>query len=1015
MRANRILKLAVAYSLAAASSVALAQTPPPPASNVTELETVIVTGSYIKGAAEDAALPVDVISSEDLAKQGSPNMTDMVKSIPAVQSVIGESNQFGVSQAAGTANVNLRGLGAARTLVLLNGKRLATAPSVGVTTDINLLPTAAIGRVEVLKDGAAATYGSDAIGGVVNFITKEQQGFAIDGAYSHIDGSDGEYNANASWGWQGDIGTALVAAGYRHRSELPTLERDWALRPRAESAEGGWTGFSNPGTFTALTAGSLPIAATVGNPLGGAVLDPACAALGGTPVPTCTFQYTAFDNLVEDEDHFNVYGEFNLELSDAFKLHTEALWAMHEVDGEHGSPSYGPNQGPNGGAPTYYIPFVNGNAAVSNPGLTALYPFLPADRQALINTSNYFSPASTGSAGLAPGIVVSGLQWRPFAQGGNPLTGGPQLNSRKFDGFRLAADASGDVSDLFSWKVGGAYAENGSEISTPDFLVSRLQLALRGLGGPNCSGSVAGAGGCLWLNPFSTAIPVNAATGAVNTVTAGTIVPNDPELVRWITAPNSYETTSTLKVVDVVFNGELGFLSLPGGNVGWAAGAQYRENTYELVVTDPFANPFLNPCPATPVNPAATCTIPDPSIGSPPGALSFYGPTTPRDVSQDVIAGFAEFNLPILDSLSAQLAVRHEDYGDPVGSTTNPKIALRYQPLDMLTFRGSYGSTFRAPPQTTLTGQTTFLFFTPQAGGYKPVDTVGNPNLKPEEADTFNVGIVVKAGGFAGSLDYWKFKFEKALTTEVGTQLVTAMYSSYTDTLGNPQFNHCNDPLYAGLLTRFTFTGAGCNNPGYNPALGQTTGANALAANLLRTRVNNINAQTEINISGLDVSLSYLFDGVLGGDLMLATDATYNLEYKLGANYVEGVLIDPETDAIGTRGGRGGSQPQWKGAAFVNYATGDHNVRVTARYVDKMEERYRPTTFATNTKGITVDSMLTFDLTYNVLLPGNVSLNTAVINVTDEDPSFARLDLNYDPSVHNPLGRYFKVGVGVKF
>lgn len=1012
MRVNRVLKFAVATALTAASIAAYSQE----AASTTELETIIVTGTYIKGTAEDTALPIDVISSEDIEKQGSPSMTELVRSIPAVQGIIGESNQFGVSQAAGSSNINLRGLGSARTLVLLNGRRVASSPAVGVTTDTNLLPSAAIGRVEVLKDGAAATYGSDAIGGVVNFITKEKfEGFAADVSYSYIDGADGDYGANVTWGWRGDTSNFMVAGGYRHRSMLPTLERDWALQPRSVSPEGGWTGFSNPGTFTALSAGSLPIAASVSNPLGGTIIDPACVQLGGTLTPTCAFQYTAYDNLVEDEDHYNVYAEYNIDFSDALKLHTEVMWAMHDVPEEYGSPSYGPNQGPRGltaaeFSPTYYIPFVAGNQAASNPGLWALMPYLGATQQGLISTSNYFNQGATGSAGFAPGIVVSGLQWRPFAQGGNPATGGPQKNERKFDSFRGSFGLSGDVGEIFSWNAGATYSETSSTVSTPDFLVARLQLALRGLGGPNCTGTTPGANGCLWLNPFSNAIVTNQATGAVNTATvpAGGPIVNDPALVRWITTPNSYDASVTLLTVDAVLNGEIGALSFPGGNVGWAAGVQYRDQGYELVVTDPFANSTLTPCPQSVVTSSATCLLPSDPTLSPPGALSFYGPTVPRDVSQDVMAGFVELSLPIHDTFSAQIAVRYEDYGAEVGSTTNPKISLRYQPIDALTFRASAGSTFRAPPETTRGGATTFLFFTPQAGGYKPVDTIGNPNLKPETADTFNVGFIVKVAGLTASVDYWNFKFQDALTAEIGTQLVTALYTGYDDDNNAATPNapdHCLDPSYAALRTRFTFAAAGCRN---------VSGTGAVAANLLRTRVYNINAQSEINVSGIDAAASYAFDGVLGGDITVGFEGTYNLKYELGANYVEGILIDPAVDAIGTRGGRGGSLPQWKGSAFIDYSMGVHNFRWTTRYTDGVED-VRVATFATNTNGKFVGSFLTHDIVYRATLDNNLSFGLAVINAFDKDPPFARLDLNYDPFLASPLGRYIKASAGIKF
>jgi iron complex outermembrane recepter protein len=183
---------------------------------------------------------------------------------------------------------------------------------------------------------------------------------------------------------------------------------------------------------------------------------------------------------------------------------------------------------------------------------------------------------------------------------------------------------------------------------------------------------------------------------------------------------------------------------------------------------------------------------------------------------------------------------------------------------------------------------------------------------------------------------------------------------------------------------------------------------------LLRTRVNQINAQSEVKVSGIDAAAMYRFDAVLGGDLAVGFEGTYNFEYKLGANYVEGILIDPATDAIGTRGGRGGSLPQWKGSAFVDYAMDIHNVRWTTRYVDGVED-VRVATFATNLNGKFVGSYLTHDLTYRATLDNNVSFGLAVINVFDRDPPFARLDLNYDPFLGSPLGRYVKASAGIKF
>ncbi|MFM8939527.1 MAG: TonB-dependent receptor plug domain-containing protein, partial [Phenylobacterium sp.] len=155
----------------------------------TTVEEVVVTGSFIVGTPKDTAIPVAVLNQEDLEKRGSPSILDILKTLPISGPVLGDSNQFSPNAQGrnGGGTINIRGLGAQRTLVLLNGKRFAA-----YTADTNLLPESAIGRVEVLKDGAAATYGSDAIGGVANFITRKNfSGLEVGGDYRYVPGSDG--------------------------------------------------------------------------------------------------------------------------------------------------------------------------------------------------------------------------------------------------------------------------------------------------------------------------------------------------------------------------------------------------------------------------------------------------------------------------------------------------------------------------------------------------------------------------------------------------------------------------------------------------------------------------------------------------------------------------------------------------------------------------------------------------------------------------------------------------------
>ncbi|MET0534763.1 MAG: TonB-dependent receptor [Steroidobacter sp.] len=964
------IRTALIAAAVAGSGVAAAAEPQQ-TTFIEEIEVVVTTGSYIEGAAEDAALPIDVLRSEDLAKQGSPNMVDLIRSIPAMQGTVGESNQFTAGGTSGTAGVNLRGLGAPRTLILLNGRRLSPSAASLIGYDANMLPVASIGRIEVLKDGAAATYGSDAVAGVVNFITKKLDGFEVEGSYNYIDGSDGDYTASMAFGHKGETSDMLISAGYRHRSELSALDRDFSVRPFAQNPQGGFSGFGNPGTF--ILPGGAGAAASF--------VDPGCDDLGQIQSATgCQFQFTQFDNIVEEEEQYNVYAEYNKLFGESLEWHVEAFYAAHDVPEENSSPSYAPTQNATlsaagvPGGPTFSI-------SANHPGLTAAYiAGLSAAQQAQLATLR----AANGN------IAVSGLQWRPFGIGGNPLTGGEgKEDSRFFDGFRFSTGLKGEFAET-NWDVAVTYMENTRELRTPDIIVTRLASALRGLGGPNCTGTTPGANGCLYFNPFSTAVQRNAITGQVNPFFDPNQA-NSVQLADYLFEDSGSDDTAKTFVVDAVLTGQLPF-GFSAGSIGWAAGAQFREETLER---DPFGFSDISqfPCVTSLTNPAATCSVQS-------GVFSFQGPVTPLDLSRDVKAVFSELNIPVLENLSAQLAVRYEDYGDSVGATTNPKFSFRYSPFDFFALRGSVGTTFRGPLQTQLDPSSTAgLAFTPAATGYKTYDTFGNQNLKAEEAFTFNVGFIVKAGGFAGTLDYWSYDLEDALENESGTEIVAKFFGTAPGAA-----NQCNNPAFAVLRQRFTFGGGD---------------GSCSIANLTRVRTQTINGPDQ-KISGFDASLQYSFENVLKGDIVVGSDATYTLEYERDAAVVDGVEIQAAMDFIGTRGASGilaATLPELRGSAYFDYSTdwlAAQGVRITARYVKGVQD-VRAGLGTATANGVNIDDFVTYDLVYRLSLPAQTTLTASVINFTDEDPPLVRLDLGYDPFIANPLGRYFKLLVNKRF
>ena len=695
---------------------------------------------------------------------------------------------------------------------------------------------------------------------------------------------------------------------------------------------------------------------------------------GPASATTCQFQYIGFDNLIEDEDHYQIYGEINVDLTEKTKFHAEVLFAGHDVMAENSSPSYSPNNFPTSALTTK----AQGNGFFidpRNPGLQALL------------ASGGINPAQAASA-AANGVFTS-VAWRPLGVGGNELFGGKgKEDKRSFQAYRVSAGFKGslDIGDGIGWDAAVTYMDNNSDIATPDVLIGKMQLALRGLGGNGCTGNTPGQNGCLWFNPFSSGVQQNVIDGRTNpNYNAATA--NSREVLEYMFADYAYKIRSQMFTADLVFNGELP-VDFGAGQLAWAAGAQYRWSGIERQNNDN-TNIAVSPCPDSSVNPAATCTAQN-------GPFSFFGALADYDLDQSVGAAFAEFQMPFTDTLTGTFAIRYEDYGGNIGSTTNPKVALKWQATDWLAFRASAGSTFRAPPTTQVANTvTTNLSYTTAAGGYRAFDLWGNPDLDPEKAKTLNLGVLFEQGDFRASLDYWAFDFEGPIKSESGSQILNTIFPN-----GPTGANNCGVAAYAALQSRISFGGDG----------------SCSAANINRIRHNFVNGP-DVKTSGLDFSANYKQRDVFGGDMNFGVDLTYVLEYVVAETTIEGVVTAGETDYVGKMDYLGyGSQPQWKGSAFAEYNRGEHNVRWTVRYVDNMiDTRGNTATFATNQNGRKIDAFITNDISYRVFLPWETTLTAAVINVFDQDPGFARLDLSYDPFTANPLGRYYKLGITKKF
>lgn len=981
---NALLGGSAAVSALGCGGVASAQTLATAAAASGTVSEVVVTGSLIAGTPKDAAIPVSVISQADVAKQGSPSALDLIRNLPIVGSILGESNQASTLAQGriGGGTINLRGLGAQRTLVLLNGTRFA-----GYTPDTNLLPIAAIGRIEILRDGAAATYGSDAIGGVVNFITRAGfDGLEVQADFRGVPGSSGDYTASGIYGWSKDTTNLLVSVGYQHRSELSETDRKWSLKPYLINPA-QWSVLGNPGVFSIRgLVNNAPATIKV-------VADANCAELGSTPgftgtTPACYFGPVNSDNLVEDQDQYQVYGEFNARIGDTAKFHAEALYSKTDIPHVRFPPGYAPTSGPNGpgSVNVYSVP-------ASNPGFNTF----------LTQTGN------AGLIGAATGALAT--LWRPVGSGGNPVTGGlgGQIGSRHYDELHVSADISGDMHVAgIGYDVRATYIRETQEQHTTDILIDRIQRSLNGLGGPNCVGTTPGANGCMYLNPFSNAYPSNPAVGAINPGFVPATA-NPASLVAWLYDTQIFLQNQDTFVADAVLHGKFA-IDLPGGQPAWAAGMQYRNvQTYARPGNDLYDS-RVTPCPVVGQTSCALKT----------GPYMFLGQTIPTNLGQEVYALFGEVTLPLTSAISGQLSLRYENYGGLTGSTTNPEFRAKWQVVDWLALRGSVGTSFRGPTAANVapTGVTALAGIIAAGGAFKSLDLFGNPAVGPEKAFSYSVGAIVQRGGFTGTLDYWSYRLDNQIVTVPGNIIATSVGG-----VGNgTQFVNCASPL-RNLIT--FDNGNICTQ-------GVTVGNN-----ISRVRSDTTNGP-RIRTDGVDVDVNYLISDFWSGDLNLGASASYVFHYKQAPFIYAGVTVSPAFDAVGFANydRLPGTIPHWRGQFYANYNRGPHNLRWTIQYVDGVTDNRGPTVVqtgpssncnvanaqagtATNcqlaTYGLEQGAYIEHDVTYRLDLPWQTTLTVSVLNVFDRAPPGAQLALGYDPLIGNPLGRTWKIGVRKRF
>jgi iron complex outermembrane receptor protein len=725
-------------------------------------DVIVVTGTYLRSDFPPSS-PVDVISEEIFETRPQQSIAAALFELPYV--VGGSGGQNGGQT---SSNINLRGLGADATLVLLNGRRQVRVPTTSSVIDVNtMVPQIMVSGIEILKDGASALYGSDAVAGVVNLRTDNNfEGFAVEAegrwytdsaerrnVTPYLAETPGNYRAAAKLGIGSDRGHLVVAAEYARRdrigtSGLPQVGARPALVPI-------------PGQLTR----NLRNAAGVLTNARVTIRDPNCGQIPSTSPAgsNCMYSFNEDQTYLSGQERIQTFVRGEYEFSDSLRFVAEAGYAHQDSTlSETASPSLSVS-------PSLIVP--GDSPAVQALGNGSLFRAVNSNGALLYAQADANDPARPARDANGR-VIVTGTDpaggipfWEDVAfsgrvilsQGGLP-TGGSLIpgeyahanaTTDTDDVFRLALGFEGTlpISEGFNWSAFYTHASYDSDQESRDVFPIQLRQALAGYAGNNCNPltNSPGEGPCSYFNPFIASALVSPTSAAANSQAT----------IDYFYKTITSRFRTVLDVVDVVVDGSL--FSLPAGDVSIALGGQYRREAW----TADFAENL--------------------EIGNTAnGAVS-----SDIDSNQEVWSSFGEIGIPVIDgsmgSLDLNGALRYEK--SDAFSTVDPKVGATYvSPGGLVTLRGTWGQSFLSPNLFQQFTQSAGLAnVTSTYGGTTPstiqprIATIqtGNPNLLPQRAEAWNAGIAINPiDRLTLRVDRWHFKFDGLITTQNPQTLV---------------------------------------------------------------------------------------------------------------------------------------------------------------------------------------------------------------------------------------------------
>lgn len=954
-----------------------------------DIEEVVVLGSAIPDTPIDQAHAVTAVDRSDMEQQGSPLLVDIMKNLGPSNGVVGERQSWynsGLPAAIpeSVSNINLRGLGASRTLVLLNGIRQTYLPARllgGRFVDLSVLPSISIQRVEILKEGASAIYGSDAIGGIANFVTRNDfEGFETAFSLDSYDGAQDSLFA-AMFGRRLGYANFVVAFEHERRGELEAEDRDWVLRPLQDPWRAAWSSVGNPGYFwlpTGIDTATTPreeVISTLKMVQWGGKIDPACNELNGYPEHAavdpyyCIFNYQPFDNLIEEINSTRIFAELNGSLESGTKYHLEFARLSSMTPQWQTQPSHPP------------FPLLHR-------GVMEIAPDHP-NRVAFCADSEYSATFAEECA--------AGENWywrgRPFGNGSEQRTAEREMYTTRFAGSLEGMLNWGQNADT-RYDVSFSYSSTNGNVPIPAILTERLFLAFRGFGGPNCGVGVVpdtslgpgmrvgpttkapGTEGCQYINPFSSSVQFSSLPGAPYHRNPNPYFDpdqtNSPELIDWLNSVSDIDSEASLFVTDVILSRPL------SDTVSVAVGYQFRQFS---ATGSPNNHGDLskNPCPVLGDRNCLSGNF---------GAFTFINAYNPYDTDQSVHRVFGEFAIKMTDSFDVQLATNYESYD--VASSVDPKIAVRLEVNENFVLRGSLQTTFRTPSVDDLLEDVplTVTQLISQVGAWIPVDIYGDADLDPEKALTYNFGVIVTPTKHMEiTFDYWNYRFDDVIGS-LPHDRVDELYADPETSSQVGQFIYCadgrvdqlTDPCDSRSITRVEVPLV--NYPGV-----ETSGIDWLASNSFYLGSKQIN----VGVSG-----------------------TYTLNYDLKPLFFAGLQIQDSVEAAGKL--NFGQPllvpiPHWKTQVHATYQQSGYNFSVYMNHISSYEDDATHDGYGgVPVSSFTVDSFTTFDITTQwYFSERGIDVTVSLLNLFDQEPPFANVEHSYDGMTHNPKGRRLKM------